>query len=103
MNRKIFLSIVVTVLIILTGYFVVQLNAAAAFECFPYFNYVCDAQAQMLCGGADYFSQGMGSWCNGNVCRSAYNIYCETVGQGVLQYADHIYCDDTFSTCSGPN
>ncbi len=92
MNRKIFLPVVVTFLVIITGYFVVQVNSLPAYWCRPYFDFECDFQAQLACEGGEYFEVSFGAWCNGNTCRSGYVIWCEVGGNWENNGA--IYCDD---------
>jgi hypothetical protein len=101
MNRKIILPAILMVLVIFTGYFVLQLISMPAYWCRPYFDFECDAYAQFICLGDDYFADPEGSWCNGGTCRTLYYIYCDD-GSGKLKYKDYIYCDDEWG-CDGVN
>lgn len=99
MIKKTILLIVVGVIVFLTGYFVVQLNSSPAYWCMPRILFECDVDAQVACGGGDYFLDPEGSWCNGTTCRTAYVLYCEN-SRGRLVPYDSYYCDDP-GGCSG--
>lgn len=101
MTKKIVLPLVVTVIVILTGYFVVQLSSSPAFWCRPKLNFECEIDAQVACGGGDYFTREEGSWCNGTTCRSAHEVYCET-RDGSYRPNGVIYCDE-IGGCGEPN
>ena len=98
MSRKVFFTIVVMILSAITGYFLTQLNSMAAYECKPYLNIDCDAQAQLACEGGDYFAVPVGSWCDGNTCRSLYDVYCFTING--FKRDSPLYCND-IGGCSG--
>ena len=100
MSYKSFFSIVALVLIVITEYFVGQLNSSQEITCWPNFDFKCDAYAQLACEGDEYLAQIKGSWCNGSTCRSCYEIWCDVGMQMEKQGA--IFCNNE-DGCSGVN
>lgn len=101
MIRKTILPLAVIVIVVLTGYFAIQLNSSAAYWCKPYFGFDCDVIAQVACNGNDYFTVSVGSWCDGTICRSAFDLYCV---DGVFPFKryDVIFCEEE-GACEGEN
>jgi hypothetical protein len=100
MKQKTFFTLSAIIFILLVGFFSIKLASLPQKSCVAYFNYVCDAEAQLICGGDEYMKHHSGSTCDGEVCVGIYDIFCGWNGP-YSPFTDTLTCYDNFNfTCA---
>jgi hypothetical protein len=77
MKQKTFFTYVTIVLILMAGYFSIQLISSAEKSCLPAWNFDCDVYAQLACMGEYLGAILFHSWCEGTTCVGKWNVYCD--------------------------
>lgn len=100
MKEKTFFILAAFVFVLMVGFFSIQLLSLQEDSCYVYFDFECDAYAQLLCGSHEYVHRYAGGVCEDEKCRGTYEIYCGWDGP-YSYYTDDITCYDDFSpTCA---
>lgn len=96
MKEKTFFTLAAIVFVLMAGFFSFQLLSSQENSCYVYFDFECDAYAQLLCGGIEYSQQFKGGVCEDERCRGSFWIFCGWDGPDT-PLTDIITCYDDFS------
>jgi hypothetical protein len=104
MRKTTFFGITAIIVLLMVGYFALQLKSQPATWCRPFFDYECESYAQLTCAaqGGDYMDESLnGAICLGYSCYGYWAILCNSEARGF--YLDDIWCEDSFCDDCYPN
>jgi hypothetical protein len=79
MSRKTFYTVSLVIIMIITGYFAVQVYALPETECIPYIGYECMSAMEAYCAnlGRDHVGHYLyRSWCYTEDCYGTWKFFC---------------------------
>ena len=91
MKQTTFFTISAIFILLMAGYFSIQLTALPAKWCLPEFDWECEANAQVACEGQFGSARYEFSTCMGYTCRAYWELFCD---QGPYSQIEHQWCDD---------
>jgi hypothetical protein len=100
MKQKTFLLIVAIVVVLMAGFFTVQLTSLGAKWCIPEFTWECEIEGVVACEGELMGAELVNSECIGTTCRGNWLFHCD---EGTdTTYEGPVNCDDEMNPgCEG--
>jgi hypothetical protein len=95
MKQKTFFSMMGVIVILLFGYFTVQLMSMANKACLPEFDFDCEVRAMSECSFEFVSAILFHSWCENGTCYGEWEIYCDKPGG--IEFGGFIECSDFFN------